>query len=66
MNLYEAIKSSGLVIQLKLKCLLMKLTHDDTIKAKEVYIQLSFERYEGNLVLRILSPSVYKPDLGLL
>ena len=27
-------------------------------QAKEVYIQLSFERYEGKLVLHILSPSV--------
>ena len=32
--------------QLKLKFLLMKPTHNDIIKAKEVYIQLSFERYK--------------------
>ena len=31
----------------------MKPTHDDIIEAKEVYIHLSFERYEGKLVLRI-------------
>ena len=43
---------SSLVVQLKLKCLLKKPTHDD-IKAKEFYmIQLSFERYKGKLVLR--------------
>ena len=28
LNLYEAVKSSGLVVQLKLKRLLMKPTHD--------------------------------------
>ena len=27
-----------------IKCFLMKLTHDDTIIAQEVYSQLSFER----------------------
>ena len=53
LNLYEAVKPSGLVVQLKLKCLLMKPTHDDIMEAKEVYIQLSFERYEGKLVLPI-------------
>ena len=32
--------SSNLVVQLKLKCLLKKPTHDDDIiEAKEVYIQ---------------------------
>ena len=31
----------------------MKPTHDDIIEAKEVYIQLSFERYKGKSVLRI-------------
>ena len=50
LNVYEAVKSSGLVVQLKLKCLLMKPTHDDIIEAKEVNIQLSFERYKGKLV----------------
>ena len=40
--------SSDLVVELKLKFLLMKSTHDDTIEAKEVYIQLSFERYKAN------------------
>ena len=29
-----------------------KATHDDIIEAKEFYIQLYFERYEGKLVLR--------------
>ena len=46
LNLYEAVKSSALVVQLKLKCVLMKPNHDDIIEAKEVYIQLSFERYK--------------------
>ena len=41
LNLYEAFKSSDLVVQLTLKCLLMKPTHDDIIEAKEAYIQLS-------------------------
>ena len=27
-------------------------THDDIIEAKEVYIQQSFRRYKGKLVLR--------------
>ena len=58
LNLYKAVKPSGLVIQIELKCLLMKPTHDDIIEAKKIYIQLSFERYKGKLVLRILSPSV--------
>ena len=48
----EQITSSGLVEQLKLKCLLKVPTHDDIIKAKEVYIQQSFGRYKGNIVLR--------------
>ena len=51
--------SSDLVVELKLKLLLMKPTHDDIIEAKEIYIQLSFERYKGKLMLRNLSPSVY-------
>ena len=38
--------SSSLFVQLKLKCLLKKLTHGDIIKAKEVYIQQSFGRYK--------------------
>ena len=29
----------------------MKPTHDDIIEAKEVYVQLSFVRYKGKLVL---------------
>ena len=45
--------SLGLDVQLKLKCLLMKPTHDDIIEAKEVYIQLSFKNYKGKSVLRI-------------
>ena len=54
LNLYEAVKSPGLVVQLKLKCLLMKTTHYDIIEAKDVYIQLSFGRYtcDRTLVLR--------------
>ena len=48
----EQITSSSLVVQLKLKCLLKKPTHDDIFEAKEVYIQQSFKRYKGKLVLR--------------
>ena len=40
------------VVHLKLKCLLKKPTHEDIIKAKGVYIQQSFGRYKGKLVLR--------------
>ena len=48
---YEAVKSSGLVVQLKLKSLLMEPTRDAIIEAKEVYSQLSFEKYKGKLML---------------
>ena len=34
LNLYEAVKSPGLVAQLKLKYFLMKSTHDDIIESK--------------------------------
>ena len=47
--------SYSLVVHLKLKCLLPKPTHDDIIDSKEVYInyiQQSFGRYKGKLVLR--------------
>ena len=47
LNLYEAVKLSGLVVQLKLKYLLMKPIGDDSTEAKEVYSQLSCERYKG-------------------
>ena len=40
----------------------MKQTHDDIIEAKEVYIQQSFGRYKGKLVLRNQSLSVYFSD----
>ena len=30
----------------------MQLIHDDIIKAKKVYSQLSFERYKGKLMSR--------------
>ena len=43
----EQITSSSFVVQLKLKCLLKKPTHDDIIEAKEFYIQQSFGRYKG-------------------
>ena len=54
LNFYEAVKPPGLVVQLKLKCLLTKPAHDDIKEAKEVYMytQLSFGRYKGKLVLR--------------
>ena len=44
--------SSSLVVHFKLKCLLKDPSHDDIIDAKEVYIQQSFGRYKGKLVLR--------------
>ena len=44
--------SSSLVVQLKLKCLPKKPTHDDIIEANKFYIHPSFETYKGNLVLR--------------
>ena len=47
----RVVKSSGLVVQSKLKCLLMKLAHDDFIEAKEAYSQLSCERYKRKLML---------------
>ena len=47
----EQIMLSSLVVQLKLMCLGKKPNHDDIIEAKEFYIQLSFERYKGKLVL---------------
>ena len=37
----------------------MKPTRDESIEAKEVYIQLSLGRYKGKLALRNLSPSIY-------
>ena len=37
----------------------MKPTHNDIIDAKEVYSQLSFEKYKGKLLMRNLIPSVY-------
>ena len=46
------------VVQLKSRCLLMKPTHVDVIEAKEIYSQLSFERYKRKLMLHKLSPSV--------
>ena len=48
----EQITSSSLVVNLKLKCLPKKPTHIDIIEGKEVYIQQSFRRYKGKLVLR--------------
>ena len=35
LNANGALKSSGLAVQLKLKCLLMETTHEDMIEAKE-------------------------------
>ena len=52
LNSYGANNVVQIVVQLKLKGLLKKPTHDDIIKAKEVYIQQSFGRYNGKLVLR--------------
>ena len=39
----------------------MNPTHNDMIEAKEVYSQLSFERYKEKLMLCNLSSSVYVP-----
>ena len=47
----KQIKSSSLVSQLKLKCLLKKPTHDYIMEAMYFYLQLSFEIYKGKLVL---------------
>ena len=44
----------------------MKPTHDDTIEAKEVKIQLSFGRYKGKLVLHNKIQSVYINTLSCL
>ena len=44
---------------IKTKVFAEEPTHDDIIEAKEVYIQQSFGRYKGKLVLRNLSPSVF-------
>ena len=44
--------SSNLVLQLKLKCLLKKSRSDDIIEGMEFYIQLSFERFKEQFVLR--------------
>ena len=35
LNVYEVVKSPGLVVQLKLKCLLIKLTHGDLSKQRK-------------------------------
>ena len=37
---------------IKTKYLPMRPTHDDTIETKKVNSQLSFERYDGKLMLR--------------
>ena len=47
-------KSSSLVVHLKLKCSLKKPTHDDLIKAKEVYIQQSFGRYKKSVSIECI------------
>ena len=52
LNLYEPVTTSSLIVKLNLKCWLQKPSPDYIIEAKEVYIQLSFERYKGELVLR--------------
>ena len=45
LNSFEAVMSSSLIVQLKLKCRLKKPTNDEIIEAKEVYIQLSKGSY---------------------
>ena len=47
---------SGLVGQLKFKCWLKKTTHDEINKAS--FHTVSFERHQGKLVLRFISPSI--------
>ena len=39
---------SSLVLQLKLKCLLTKPTHDDIIEAKEFYITCLLKDIKGS------------------
>ena len=52
LNSYGANNVVQFSCTIKINCLLKKLTHDDIIEAKEVYIQQSFGRYKGKLVLR--------------
>ena len=55
----------SLVVHPKLKCWLKKPTHGYIIKAKEVYIQLSFKRYKGKLSVAFLkSYSILFKRLG--
>ena len=44
----EQLTLSSSVVQLKLKCLLKKPTHDDIIEAKEVYINSLLEDIRRN------------------
>ena len=51
LNSYEANNVVQFSCTFKTKVLLKKPTHDYIIEAKEVYVQQSFGRYEGKLVL---------------
>ena len=59
LNSYGANNVVQFVVHLKLMCLRDKPTYDDIIKAKEVYIQLSFGRYMGNLSVAYLKSVKY-------
>ena len=48
LNLYEAVNSSSFVVQLKLKCLLMKPTPYDIFEAKEVCSQIFLKAIKGS------------------
>ena len=48
LNVYKVVKSPGLVVQLKLKCLLMKLTHDDLSKPRKFKFNCLLEDIKGS------------------
>ena len=58
--LFVPFQVSSLVVQLKLKCLLKRPSHDDSIEAKAFYIQLSFERYKGKFKCCVFNKAVSK------
>ena len=48
LNLYEAVKSSGFVVQLKLKCLLMKLLMMTTSNERKVTFHCLLKDIKGS------------------
>ena len=47
-ELYEAVKSTSLAVQLKFKCLLMKPTQDDVIKAIKFTVNCLLKEIKGS------------------